>query len=303
MADLKKKGLGRGLSHLFGEAEAAYGAPADAEPVAVSGPAPAAGGRTLPVEFLRPGRFQPRRHFDETALGELAQSIRQHGLLQPLLVRPLDGQPDNYEIIAGERRWRASQMASLHEVPVIVQALTDSQALEIALIENLQRQDLTALEEAEGYQRLIDEFGHTHGALGELVGKSRSHIANMLRLLALPDKVKAMMQSGQLSAGHARALLTADAPEDLARIVIDRGLSVRDTERLASKSKGAEPSKGKPGASGGPKSADLLALERDLTERLGLRVDIEIQGTGGAIRIAYATIDQLDMILERLGRN
>jgi ParB family chromosome partitioning protein len=303
LADNKKKGLGRGLSHLFGEAEAAYGAPAEAPaPSQADGPPSTPGGRTLPVEFLRPGRFQPRRHFDEAALTELAQSIRQHGLLQPLLVRPIAGHPDHYEIIAGERRWRAAQKAELHEVPVIVQALTDSQALEIGLIENLQRQDLTALEEAEGYQRLIEEFGHKHGELGDIVGKSRSHIANMLRLLALPPKVKAMVQSGQLSAGHARALLTAAEPEALARTVVERGLSVRETERLASLTKSSAPSKAKGGSGGGAKHADLLALERDLSERLGLRVGIEARGAGGAVTVEYRSIDQLDLILERLGR-
>src|SRR5271156_6185660 len=210
----KKKGLGRGLSHLFGEAEAAYRVSAPEVPAAPQ--ATAAGGSTLPVAFLRPGKFQPRRHFDEAALEELAGSIRHHGLLQPILVRPVAGQTDAYEIIAGERRWRAAQRAALHDVPVVIQTLTDTQALEIALVENLQRQDLTALEEAEGYQRLIDEFNHSHAALGELVGKSRSHVANMLRLLALPAAVKTMLQDGALSAGHARALLTAPDPEALA---------------------------------------------------------------------------------------
>ncbi len=308
MADPKKKGLGRGLSHLFGEAEAAYrtqegDAPA---PAAESGTAraPNQGRTTLPVAFLAPGRFQPRRHFDEASLDELAQSIRQHGVLQPILVRPAATGADSYEIIAGERRWRAAQKAALHEVPVIVQTLDDSQALEIALIENLQRQDLTALEEAEGYQRLIEEFSHSHAALGELVGKSRSHIANMLRLLALPVSVKAMVQSGRLSAGHARALLTAPDPETLARTVADRGLSVRDTERLANQAKtGTKDGKGKLAAAGEPKHVDLLALERDLSERLGLRVAIQAQGSGGTLSIAYRSIDQLDGILDKLTRS
>jgi ParB family chromosome partitioning protein len=302
----KKKGLGRGLSHLFGEAEAAYGP--------VSGAAPAAGATapgaapTLPVEYLRPGRFQPRRHFDETALGELADSIRQHGLLQPILVRPIAGVVDSYEIIAGERRWRAAQKASLHEVPVIVQSLSDTQALEIALVENLQRQDLTALEEAEGYQRLIDEFQHSHARLGELVGKSRSHVANMLRLLTLPKSVKTMMQDGALSAGHARALLTAPEPEALAKEVLQNGLSVRETERLASSVKASPPSRrgtratASSPASTGPKNADLLALERDLSSRLGLRVSIAAQGSGGTLSIVYRSLDQLDAVLEKLSR-
>ncbi len=300
----KKKGLGRGLSHLFGEAEAAY-RPAGAE----STVAPAiqtGGGRTLPVAYLRPGKFQPRRHFDPAALEELAGSIRQHGLLQPILVRAIAGETEAYEIIAGERRWRAAQQAKLHDVPVIVQSLTDTQALEIALVENLQRQDLTALEEAEGYQRLIDEFGHSHAALGELVGKSRSHVANMLRLLALPAGVKTMLQDGALSAGHARALLTAPDPETLARTAAERNLSVRDVERLASQSKGAGVAKLKltpPAAKSGAKHADLLALERDMSERLGLRVTIEAQGASGTLSIAYKSIDQLDDILDKLSRS
>lgn len=299
----KKKGLGRGLSHLFGEAEAAYRATEapGADDAAASGSA--AGARALPIEFLRPGRFQPRRRFDDQALAELADSIRTHGLLQPILVRPVDGHPDAYEIIAGERRWRAAQKAGRHEVPVIVQQLDDSQALEIALIENLQRQDLTALEEAEGYQRLIDEFKHSHAELGQLVGKSRSHVANMLRLLALPDSVKEMVQAGQLSAGHARALLTAPNPEELAKSVIARGLSVRDAERLANLAK-TTPKSGEKSSSpsGGKKNADLVALERDLTERLGLAVTIESRGAGGALTVAYKTLDQLDDLLEKLTR-
>jgi ParB family chromosome partitioning protein len=298
----KRKGLGRGLSHLFGEAEAAYRVSTPDAPATTPAPV-SAGGPTLPITYLRPGRFQPRRHFDETLLDELAASIRQHGLLQPILVRPVAGETDAYEIIAGERRWRAAQRASLHDVPVIVQTLTDTQALEIALVENLQRQDLSALEEAEGYKRLADEFGHSHAELGELVGKSRSHIANMLRLLALPDAVKAMMQSGELSAGHARALLTAPDPEALARQVSGRNLSVRETERIANDAKDARKPATKavpiPPATK-PKHADLLALERDMTERLGLKVTIEGRGSSGTLAINYKSLDQLDEILAKL---
>jgi len=293
----RKKGLGRGLSHLFGEAEAAYRT--TETPEASIAPA-----NVLPIEFLRPGRFQPRRHFDEAALDELAGSIRVHGLLQPILVRPIEGEKDAYEIVAGERRWRAAQRAERHEVPVIIQALSDSQALEIALIENLHRRDLTALEEAEGYERLIDEFKHSHDELGKLVGKSRSHVANMLRLLALPNQVKTMLQSGELTAGHARALLTAPDPEALAKSVVLRGLSVRATERLANLAKAApqKPS-GRTAPSGGKKNADLMALERDLSERLGLVVLIESRGAGGSLNIAYKTLDQLDDVIERLSRS
>src|SRR6185312_7147340 len=247
---------------------------------------------------------QPRRHFDETLLDELAASIRQHGLLQPILVRPLADEADAYEIVAGERRWRAAQRAKLHDVPVIVQSLSDTQALEIALVENLQRQDLSALEEAEGYKRLMDEFGHSHSELGALVSKSRSHVANMLRLLALPDGVKTMMQSGALSAGHARALLTAPDPEALAKEVTGRGLSVRETERIANQAKDAKPAAkvAVAPAPGKPKHADLLALERDMTERLGLRVTIDAKGSSGTLSISYKNMDQLDDVLAKLSR-
>jgi ParB family chromosome partitioning protein len=255
----------------------------------------------LPIARIRPGRFQPRRYFDEASIEELAASIRSHGMLQPILVRPLDGQAEIYEIVAGERRWRAAQRAELHDVPVVIQALSDSQSLEIGLIENLQRQDLGALEEAEGYQRLIDEFGHSHAELGQLLGKSRSHVANMLRLLALPPSVRTLVEAGALSAGHARALLTAPNPEALARTAAERGLSVRETERLAGNAKAARKAPGKAGKAGGArKHADLLALERDLTERLGLKVTIESRGQAGAVTIAYRTIDQLDDVIARL---
>jgi ParB family chromosome partitioning protein len=295
------------LSHLFGEAEAAY-RPDSPAPSDAAADLPSTPPRTLPVAFLQPGRFQPRRHFEPEALAELASSIKTHGLLQPILVRPLEDQAERYEIVAGERRWRAAQQAGLHDVPVVIQTLTDSQSLEIGLIENLQRQDLTALEEAEGYRRLMDEFSHSHAELGELIGKSRSHVANMLRLLGLPDRVKTMVQEGALSAGHARALLTAPDPIGLAETVVARGLSVRETERLAGAVK-ATPEKaaaagpaGRGGSSGGGKHADLVALERDLTERLGLKVTIESRGQAGTLAIAYRSLDQLDDVLERLGR-
>lgn len=293
-----KKGLGRGLSHLFGEAEAAYRSD-DGPESAAAGTAAPNPGRSLPVEFLQPGRFQPRQHFDEGALAELADSIRVHGLLQPILVRPLAG-GNLYEIVAGERRWRAAQLAALHEVPVVVRTLGDSQALEIALIENLQRQDLTALEEAEGYQRLIDEFSHSHGELGALMGKSRSHVANMLRLLSLPGPVKTLLQSGALSAGHARALLTAPDPEGLAKLAIERGLSVREVERLAGQAKAGPKRAGRKDDKPHAKSADLAALEHDLTARLGLKVSIVAKGKSGRISIDYITLDQLDDLIARL---
>jgi ParB family chromosome partitioning protein len=298
LADPKKKGLGRGLSALLGDAQTAY-AVAGGAPGAPVDVATAIGGtsQTLPITWLSAGKYQPRRRFDDEAIAELSASIKTRGILQPILVRPIG--TDRYEIVAGERRWRAAQKAGLHEVPVLIQALPDDAAAEIALIENLQRQDLSPLEEAQGYQRLIDEFGHSHAALGDTIGKSRSHVANTLRLLGLPEAVKALLDDGKLSAGHARALLTAADPVALAREVVAKGLSVRATEQLAARSK--QPPR--PGAAGGPKpgkSADLLSLERDLTSRLGLMVGIETEGKGGKVTIAYKSMEQLDDLLVRL---
>ncbi|GIL40755.1 ParB/RepB/Spo0J family partition protein [Roseiterribacter gracilis] len=298
MADPKKKGLGRGLSALLGDAQTAYAAASGTPGVPVD-IATAVGGaqQTMPITWLTAGKYQPRRRFDDEAIAELAASIKTRGILQPILVRPL-GQ-DKYEIVAGERRWRAAQKAGLHDVPVLVQQLADDAAAEIALVENLQRQDLSPLEEAQGYQRLIDEFGHSHSALGDTIGKSRSHVANTLRLLALPDAVKALLDDGKLMAGHARALLTAADPIALAREVVAKGLSVRATEQLAAKSKQAA----RPGTLGAPrasKSADLISLERDLTGRLGLNVSIETEGKGGKVTIEYKSMEQLDDLLARL---
>ena len=226
--DSKKRGLGRGLSALFGE-EAAVNE-------ATTSPAAGDGVRHMPVGDLRPGKYQPRQHFDDESLAGLADSIREKGVLEPILIRE---RPDGggYEIIAGERRWRAAQLAKLHEVPVLLREFTDRDALEIALIENIHRDDLSALEEAEAYKRLIDEFEHTQDALAKAIGKSRSHVANTLRLLGLPDPVKAQIRQGALSAGHARALLTADDVETLAQEVVKKGLNVRQTERLARRGK------------------------------------------------------------------
>jgi ParB family chromosome partitioning protein len=299
LADPKKKGLGRGLSALLGDAQTAYAA-AGGAPGAPVDVASAIGGtsQTLPITWLSAGKYQPRRRFDDEAIAELSASIKTRGILQPILVRPIGA--DRYEIVAGERRWRAAQKAGLHDVPVLIQPLPDDAAAEIALIENLQRQDLSPLEEAQGYQRLIDEFGHSHGALGDTIGKSRSHVANTLRLLGLPEPVKGLLDDGKLSAGHARALLTAADPVALAREVVAKGLSVRATEQLAAKSKQGV----RPGAAGaGPKpgkSADLLSLERDLTSRLGLTVGIETEGKGGRVTIAYKSMEQLDDLLVRL---
>src|ERR1700756_2656821 len=215
----KRRQLDRGLAALFGETEM----DAVAEPPAQ---------RRIPIELIRPGAFQPRRRFDEAELDALAQSIREKGIIQPLLVRPLAGDAAAFELIAGERRWRAAQRVGMHEVPVIIRPLADSEALEIALVENLQREDLSALEEAEAYRRLIEEFGRTQTSLAEALGKSRSHVANTLRLLSLPAPVRRRLEDGVLSAGHARALLAAADPEALAQEVVRRGLNVRATERL-----------------------------------------------------------------------
>lgn len=295
MAEEKRRNLGRGLSALLGDsAVAAAAAVLDGQ--ALSGTAKPAGLRTLPIGELKPGKFQPRRQFDEAAIADLVESVRSKGVLQPILVRPHQGA---YEIIAGERRWRAAQRAQLHEVPVIIREFSDKEALEVALVENLQRQDLTALEEADGYRRLVDEFNHTQEELAKAVGKSRSHVANMMRLLALPESVKTLLEDGRITAGHARALLTSADPAGLARQVVDRALNVRQTEKLAGagtkpKSAGGRPSKAS------AKDADTAALERDLTEMLGCRVRITPQGKGGELTIEYGSLEQLDDLLSRL---
>jgi ParB family chromosome partitioning protein len=274
--------LGRGLSALIPD-----------------GPAPTAEQaalRTLPVEALEPGPFQPRGGMDKASLDDLAASIREHGILQPILARPKPGAAGAYEIIGGERRWRAAQAAQLHEVPVVIRDLGDREAMAAGLVENLQRQDLNIMEEAEGYRRLLDEFGLTQEGLGQAVGKSRSHVANTLRLLVLPPEVRDLVANGVLSAGHARTLVTAAEPGRLAAQIVARGLNVRQAEALAasqSRPKGAAPER--PG-----RDADVAALERDLTERLGLRISIRHQGKGGEVVIRYRDLDQLDGLVRLL---
>jgi ParB family chromosome partitioning protein len=280
----RKRGLGRGLSALFGD-ESAEHAVFDRQRLT----------RGVAIEQLRPGRFQPRRIFDDDSLRTLADSIRDKGVLQPLLVRRDPDDANAYEIIAGERRWRAAQMARLHEVPVVVKELDDRGALEIALVENIQRQDLTPFEEAEGFRRLMDEFSHTQEALAQAVGKSRSHVANMMRLLSLPEPVKRLVDSGELTAGHARALLNAADPTGLAREIVKRGLNVRQAERLAKIGKAPRKAAAAP-----EKDADTAALERDLTAQLGLKVAVNFGGRGGSLTIHYRTLDQLDDVLRRL---
>lgn len=281
----RRRGLGRGLSALFADEQEDAAAVERLRPT-----------RTLPIEQLRPGKFQPRRNFDPEEMKPLVESVREKGVLQPLLVRRVDGE-EGYEIIAGERRWRAAQAAKLHEVPVVVREFSDREALEVALVENVQRQDLTPLEEAEGYRRLIDEFGHTQEDLAQAVGKSRSHIANMLRLLSLPDEVKELVETRALSAGHARALIGAENPLALAKQIVEKGLTVRDAETLASEAKGKAKSGGR--AKNG-KDADTKALEHDLSQLLGLKVTLDVHGQGGTISIHYRTLEQLDDVLRRL---
>lgn len=296
--------LGRGLAALFGDADTSY---KSAALVGGTAQAPATEPRTqktLPVSWLRPGIYQPRRTFDETALNELAASIREHGVLQPLLVRAVKDAPNVYEIIAGERRWRASQIAGIHDVPVVIKELSDQDALEVALIENVQRQDLSPIEESEGYRRLMEEFQYRQEDLAKVVGKSRSHIANMLRLLTLPDSVRAMMESGRLSAGHARTLVTASDPEALAQAIVERGLSVRQAEEFtkhaAGKSPGRKVTKNET-PKAGIRNADILALEKELTNQLGLRVQLNAQANGsGAVTVFYGDMDQLDSLLRLL---
>lgn len=284
----QERGLGRGLSSLLGDDDEDYAALDRVRSA-----------KDVPIEQLRPNKFQPRRYFNEQKGAELVDSVREKGILEPLLVRRIAGQPNNYEIIAGERRWRAAQKAQLLQVPVVIKDISDGEALELSLIENIQREDLTPLDEAEGYHRLIEDFAHTQDKVGRLVGKSRSHVANMLRLLTLPDSVKAFLSDGRLTAGHARALITAENPEKLALKIVDQGLNVRETETLTKKpgKKSASPA--------APKDTDTIALEHDISNALGLKVTIHhvSEQKGGDVRIAYNTLEQLDDICQRLCGN
>lgn len=285
------KPLARGLAALMGEA---------AVPTTTSAP----GVQLLAVDLLEPSPYQPRQSMDEDALQELANSIAQRGILQPLLVRPKPGSPGHYQIIAGERRWRASQRAQLHEVPVLVRELSNADAMAAGLVENLQRENLNAMEEAEGYKRLTDEFHLSHDQLGEAVGKSRSYITNAVRLLSLPSSVQLLLREGAISLGHAKALLTHPEPVKAAQEIVKRGLSVRQTEALAKTT----------GRSIAPELVarmprehqaehnEVTALAENLSERLGLRVDIKFNGTGGTLVLNYADLDQLDSLLALLNK-
>ena len=292
MADPKprKGGLGRGLSALMADVELAPGAPA---------PGPGRAPLAVPVEQLIPNPDQPRRQFEPEALAELAASIRNRGVLQPLIVRPHPTEPDLYQIVAGERRWRAAQIAQLHELPVLVRELNDTEVLEVGLIENIQRANLNAIEEAASFRQLMDRFGHTQEKLADALDKSRSHISNSLRLLNLPDQVQGFVREGKISAGHARALITAPDPVAMARKVIDRNLSVRETEALArQQAERPEPT----ARVRAEKDADTRALEADLSAHLKMRVRIEHAGQeGGRLTITYRDLDQLDRLCQALG--
>ena len=281
--------LGRGLSALLGDTDFDQPEPASAGQVRV------------PVEFLRPNPDQPRKRFSDESLEELAQSIREKGILQPIVVRPIAGEANSYEIVAGERRWRAAQRASLHDVPVTIRELSDSESLEIALIENIQRTDLNPIEEAAGFRALMDRFDYTQEHLSEIVGKSRSHVANLLRLLSLPGELQSLVEDGRLSAGHGRALLASSDPSALAQQIIKDDLNVRQAEALA---KGRpQPSSNVQTAPAKPieKDADTLALEQNLTNSLGLKVSIDHGQNGGVVVVKYKTLEQLDEVCRRLG--
>lgn len=285
--NVKSRGLGRGLSALMSDVATEAGPQAT----------PKRPDLVVPIEQVRPNPDQPRRTFAEDALNELAASVAEKGIIQPLIVRAVDG---GYEIVAGERRWRAAQMAKLHEVPVLVREYDDTEVLEIAIIENIQRADLNPIDEAAGYRQLMERFGHTQDKLAQALGKSRSHIANLMRLLNLPDEVQSYLISGQLSAGHARALIGHDDALRLAREVIQRKLSVRETEALVKK--GPPTQKQNTGRSARTKDADTLQIEKELTAQLRMKVSIDHQaGTeGGKLTISYRSLEQLDDLLRAL---
>ena len=288
MAD-RQRGLGRGLSALIGDTAEAVAADVEAR----------AGVREIPIEQLHPNPDQPRTHFSDDEIAELSASIRDKGVLQPLLVRPAPG-GDGWQIIAGERRWRASQKAGLKTIPVLVREMDDAQVLEIAIVENVQREDLNPVEEARAYRTLMERFNRTQDVVAGVVGKSRSHVANTLRLLALPDPVLDHVVAGRLSAGHARALITAPNPDELADTIIRNGLSVRQTEALVRQAaEGPKPAKAKTATD---RSADTVALEQDLGDALGLKVEVRDKGGKGELVIRYGALEQLDDLCRRLTR-
>ncbi|UED31453.1 ParB/RepB/Spo0J family partition protein [Rhizobium ruizarguesonis] len=289
--DVSKRRLGRGLAALIGEMD---------QPVPVEAERIVSADRMIPIEFVSRNPRNPRRFFDDAELHDLASSIRQHGIVQAIVVRTMSR--DRYEIIAGERRWRAAQLAGLIEIPVIVRDVDDKTALEIAIVENVQRADLNALEEALGYEQLIAEYGYTQNDLGEIIGKSRSHVANSLRLLKLPDPVRDLLAAGSLSAGHARALVSTSDPASLARTIVAKGMSVRDAEKLAQNNIKAQSEPQQATLRRDQKDSDTLALERTLSDALGLDVAINHKASGGQIKISYKSLEQLEEICRLLER-
>ncbi|MFB9266117.1 ParB/RepB/Spo0J family partition protein [Bradyrhizobium erythrophlei] len=291
MADEARSRLGRGLASLIGDVggEAAH----------VERPR---GQRKVPIEFLKANPRNPRRTFSETELSELADSIKQRGVIQPIVVRPVKGTQDRYEIIAGERRWRASQLAGLHEVPIVPVDVSDSDALEIAIIENVQREDLNAMEECKGYHALADEFKRSQDDIAKIVGKSRSHVANMMRLTKLPAEVQALIENGELSAGHARALIGVPDPLTAAKRIVAEGLNVRQAEALAHEEGVPErkPQKPRSTAAAKAKDPDTIALEKRVSDALGLTVTVNHRDPGGTVQISYRNLEQLDEVMRRL---
>ncbi len=289
MAEDAKPRLGRGLAALIGEV-------GDEMSVVERG----RGQRRVPVEFLRPNPRNPRKYFEESELLELSQSIRDRGIIQPIVVRPLPNKPDAFEIVAGERRWRAAQHAGLHDVPVVVVDIDDKTSLEYAILENVQRADLNPIEEAQGYSRLMEEFSYTQENLAKIIGKSRSHIANMMRLSDLPETVKTLLVNRQITAGHGRALLSVKDPQAVARRIVDHGMSVRQVEEIAQADQTMPRNLETKSAHKPSKDPDTRALERALQDVLGLNVEIAHKGTGGELRIRYKTLEQLDGLCRRL---
>jgi ParB family chromosome partitioning protein len=298
MAAESRGGLGRGLSALLGEAEPeAAAAPGEGQPAAVGG---LEGAREIPIELVHRNPNQPRQHFSDAEIAELEESIRASGVLQPILVRPSSSRPGEFEIVAGERRWRAAQRAGVAAIPALVRQMGDDRAYEIAVIENVQREDLNAMEEARAYDTLMGRMGYTQEQAAKAVGKSRSHVANTLRLLQLPSAVQEHVLRGRLSAGHARAILASDDQDAVADQVVARQLSVRDTEALV-RAKAAGPKKAS-GPRRAAKDADTAALESDLEDALGMSVDIADRGGAGEVKIRYASLEQLDELCRRLTR-
>ncbi len=300
-----KKRLGRGLAALMGDLDQPISSAKVSEEKSSETPAIKHGERSVPIEYIRANPNNPRKFFADNELLDLSNSIQEHGIVQPILVRPAKGEDlggAQYEIIAGERRWRAAQKAGLHEVPIVIRDVADKQALELAIIENVQRSDLNSVEEALGYQQLIDEYDYSQNELAQVIGKSRSHVANTLRLLKLPKDVQELVSNGSLSAGHARTLVTADNPEALAKRIVEEGLSVRQAEMLAQENLETKSSSGKSGKGiKAEKSADIRSLEQRLEDNLGLKIDLRHgDKEKGELRIKYSNLDQLDEVCRRL---